>query len=180
MVKLLKKLAKPAIVSDGVSDNVVFCFYTGARHRGLTFGGPRDQVVIEIYVVSRRRLPSFGTPDPISVRISCEGCRRHHVELKTAVEHALDVAKNPFDQLKMRGARSMDVEAYLLNGIGDVWERQGEVLDHPGKASVICWVGYKITVRGREFRASVHRSGERIAVCHASTLKYLLSILALT
>jgi len=54
-MKLEKKLAKPAALGHDMSHGSVLRLGTGARHRGLAFGGPRHQVVTEIDTVARGR-----------------------------------------------------------------------------------------------------------------------------
>jgi hypothetical protein len=71
------------------------------------------------------------------------------------------------------------VKAHLLDHVGDVGPGEGEILESPSQAAI----GSRVADRGPHVRGghglSVNRSGARLAVAHASTLKDVMSILAL-
>jgi hypothetical protein len=62
------------------------------------------------------------------------------------------------------------MKAHLLNGIGDVWPGEGEVLGRACQAPVRCRVGDRGPFVLRELRLSVDRRGVGLAVGHANPL----------
>jgi hypothetical protein len=48
--------------------------------------------------------------------------------MKAQVKSATDITKDPLQGCKMRLARIMHVKTHLLNGIGNIWPSEGEVL----------------------------------------------------
>jgi hypothetical protein len=48
-----QELSKPGSFSNGISNNTVFCFSTGARNHVLALGRPGDQVVAEEDSIAR-------------------------------------------------------------------------------------------------------------------------------
>jgi hypothetical protein len=58
----------------------------------------------------------------------------------------------------------------MLDGVGDVGPREGEVLERAYQALVRHRVGDRGPVVLRELRLSVNRRGARLAVGHASPL----------
>jgi hypothetical protein len=79
----------------------------------------------------------------------------------------------------MRLPGGVHVKAHLLDGVGDVWPGEGQILQHTCEALV----GYRVSDRWlvvlRELRPSVNRRGVGLAVGHASPLQDVKSILAL-
>jgi hypothetical protein len=178
-MKLEKKLSKPAALSHDMCDGSILCLGARPRNRGLTFGGPRDQVVTKIYTIAGGRSSSVRAASPVGVRVRSDGRRRCRVQLKTEVQCPLEVAKNPLDEVQMRLTRSMHVETCLLNGMCYVRTRQSEVLKSTGKAPILCGVGDEGTIIGREFTTHVNGSRTRVALKHAGTMKKIDDVLAL-
>jgi hypothetical protein len=63
-MELLEKLAQPVALSDGMGDDTVLCFNSGARDSGLTLGRLRHQVVAEVDSVARHGAVGVGAPFP--------------------------------------------------------------------------------------------------------------------
>ena len=51
-IELLQELAQPATLGHHMSNSTVLCFGTGAGDRGLTLGGPRNQIVAEVDTIA--------------------------------------------------------------------------------------------------------------------------------
>jgi hypothetical protein len=77
------------------------------------------------------------------------------------------------------GSRVVHVEAHLLYHVGSGGPGEGEVLESPSQAAVGSWVTYGAPRVGGDLGLGVDRRGVGLAVAHASTLKDVLSILAL-
>ena len=71
------------------------------------------------------------------------------------------------------------MKAHLLDGVGDVWPGEGQILQHTCEALV----GYRVSDRWlvvlRELRPSVNRRGVGLAVGHASPLQDVEGVLTL-
>ena len=50
-MELLQELAQPATLGHHMSNSIVLWFCTGAGDRGLTLGGPRNQIVTEVNII---------------------------------------------------------------------------------------------------------------------------------
>jgi hypothetical protein len=79
----------------------------------------------------------------------------------------------------MRLTRVMHVEVHLLDHIGNVERREGEVLESPTLTAVGSRVANGGPHVGGDLDMSVDRCGAGLVVAHASTLKDVSSILAL-
>jgi hypothetical protein len=75
--------------------------------------------------------------------------------------------------------RGVHMQAQLLDGVGNVRPREGDVLEHVGQALVGRRVGHRGPVVHRELCLSVDRRGAGLAVGHASPLQDVDGILAL-
>jgi hypothetical protein len=62
------------------------------------------------------------------------------------------------------------MQAHLLNGVGDVGPREGQVLEGTGQAPIGRRVGDRGPVILRELRLSVDKRGAGLAVGNASAL----------
>jgi hypothetical protein len=62
------------------------------------------------------------------------------------------------------------MEAHLLDSIGDVGAREGEVLERACQAPVRCCISNWGLVVLRELRLSVNRRGTWLAIGHANPL----------
>jgi hypothetical protein len=79
----------------------------------------------------------------------------------------------------MRLVRVVHEETHLLNGVGEVWTSQREVLESTSEAAVLGSILHRSAVRSRELGASVHRSRCRVTLGHAGALEQIHSVLAL-
>jgi hypothetical protein len=75
--------------------------------------------------------------------------------------------------------RGVHMQAHLLDDVGDVGSREGQVLEGAGQALVGRRVGDQGPVFLREFHLSVDRRGAGLAVGHASPLQDVDGILVL-
>jgi hypothetical protein len=64
---LLEKLAQPAALGDGMGDSVILSIGARPGHRGLTLGGPGDQVVAKKDVEAGGRALGVRTPCPVRI-----------------------------------------------------------------------------------------------------------------
>jgi hypothetical protein len=67
-------------------------------------------------------------------------------------DHALDVAQDALDGRQVLLARVVHVKTHLLNGVRDVWAREGEALKRTGETPVLGRVGDRGTGGGGELR----------------------------
>jgi hypothetical protein len=124
-------------------------------------------------------LASVGTTNPANFSVDDEVRRRGTTKKQTEVEGALEVPKDALHDREMGLTRVVNVEAHLLDRIGNVGLGEGEVLENPSQAVV----GSRVVDGGPHVRGdlgpSVDRHGAGLAVAHASMLKDVSSILAL-
>jgi hypothetical protein len=71
------------------------------------------------------------------------------------------------------------VKAHLLDNVGNVRPREGQILEHTSEAPVGCRIGDRWSIVLRELRLSVDRRGAGLVVVHASPLQDVESVLAL-
>jgi hypothetical protein len=69
-VQFSQELSKPGSFSNGISNNTVFFFSTGARNRVLALGRPGDQVVAEEDNIARCGSAGVRTARPIGIRVN--------------------------------------------------------------------------------------------------------------
>jgi hypothetical protein len=94
-------------------------------------------------------------------------------------QHALDIAQDALNGRQVLFARVVDVKTHLLNDIGDVRAREGEVLESPGETPVLSWVGHGRAGRSGELGRRVDRCRGRLADSHAGVVQNLRCILGL-
>ena len=63
------------------------------------------------------------------------------------VDGAAKVSEDAFDEILVYVARSMHVQARLIDAIGDVWARERQVLKRPGDAAIERAVRRRFTFR---------------------------------
>ena len=76
-------------------------------------------------------------------------------------------------------AWSMHEEASLLDGISNVWAREGEVLESSGDATIVGRVREQSTIMRGQFRAGVNRGGYGFAGEHIGVREKLEGVLLL-
>jgi hypothetical protein len=76
-------------------------------------------------------------------------------------------------------ARVVHVKTHLLNGVGNVRVREGEVLESPGETSVLSRVGHGRAGRSGELGRRVDRCCGRLAGSHADIVQNLRRVLGL-
>jgi hypothetical protein len=64
------------------------------------------------------------------------------MELESMRQRALDVAQDALNGHQVLFVWVVHVKTHLLNGIGNVRAREGEVLESPGETPVLSWVGH--------------------------------------
>ena len=74
------------------------------------------------------------------------------------VDGAAKVSEDPFDEIPVYVARSMHVQARLIDAIGDVRARERQVLKRPGDAAIERAVRRRFTFRCRQLWRSFDRS----------------------
>jgi hypothetical protein len=128
-MKLLKKLAKPATLGNCMSNNTIFCLYTGAGDCSLTFRRPRNQSVAEKDTITRGRTAGIGIASPISIRISCKRVNRTSANLKTVGQGTLHITQDAFQKGQVRLPRIMHEKTDLLNSISKIRTSPSEILE---------------------------------------------------
>ena len=101
------------------------------------------------------------------------------MKLETLARCAAHIAQDPLDEHPMHVFGIMHVQARLLDGIGKVGPRQGEVLECANNAAVESWVSYRCPGIAWKLRLRVHRRGRRLAVTHARAIKDVVGVLFL-
>jgi hypothetical protein len=99
--------------------------------------------------------------------------------VKAGGESALQIAQDPLEQRQVGLARVVHEETHLLNGVGQVWSGQGDVLEGAGDAPIYGWISNGSTISGGELGVSVDRGRCRVTLSHASALEKLNGVLSL-
>jgi hypothetical protein len=105
--------------------------------------GPGDDVVAQEHRIARSGPVSVGTTGPISITVDDGVRRRGTTKKQVVVEGALEVPKDALRGREMGLTRVVDVEAHLLDRVGNVGPGEGEVLESPSQAAVGRWVADK-------------------------------------
>ena len=113
------------------------------------------------------------TTCPIGISIHHKVGARGGSQQETKLKSPADVAKNELESRKVRLPGIMHVKTNLLDSICNIWPGEGEVLQSNNKTAKIRSISYWGTINGRHFGVSVYRSGARLALCHACSVKNL-------
>jgi hypothetical protein len=135
-MELLKKLTEPTALRNSMSYSTVLCFCTGARNCSLTLGRPRDQTISVVDAISKSRASRVRTTSPIRIGISYQSGRRRGSEMKTKLEHTMNVPENTLHKSKVRCTRGVHMKTDLLHGIGDIRTRHSEILKRTSETPV--------------------------------------------
>lgn len=73
----------------------------------------------------------------------------------------------------------MHVETCLLHGVGEVWAREGEILERADDAAVERRIRHWCACAGGELALDINWRGSRCVVRHAGSVKDVFSILCL-
>jgi hypothetical protein len=128
----------------------------------LALRGPGDKVLTKKHHVAQSGLTIVGTTHPVSISVDDELKRRSTT--KVVIEGVLEVAKDTLHSSEMRLKRIMQVEAHLLDRLGDVRPSEGEVLESPSQAPVGSQVTDMGTRVGGDLGLSVHEHGTMLAI----------------
>jgi hypothetical protein len=101
------------------------------------------------------------------------------MELESMRQRTLDVAQDALNGRQALFARVVHVKTHLLNGVGDVRTREGEVLESPGETPVLSRVDHGRAGRSGELGRCVARCRGRLAGSHAGIVQNLCRILGL-
>ena len=80
--------------------------------------------------------------------------------MKTMIEHALEIAKDVFDEAPACISWCMHVKENLMHSVGNVGSCERQVLECSGNTAVERCIRVKITISFRSFRLSLHRYSE--------------------
>jgi hypothetical protein len=128
----------------------------------LALRGPGDKVLTKKHHVAQSGLTIVRTTRPVSISVDYELKRRSAT--KVVIEGVLEVAKDTLRSSEMRLKRIMQVEAHLLNRLGDIRPSEGEVLESPNQAPVGSQVTDMSTRVGGDLDMSVHEHGTMLAI----------------
>jgi hypothetical protein len=128
----------------------------------LALRGPGDKVLTKKHHVAQSGLTIVRTTRPVSISVDYELKRRSAT--KVVIEGVLEVAKDTLRSSEMRLKRIMQVEAHLLNRLGDIRPSEGEVLESPNQAPVGSQVTDMGTRVGGDLDMSVHEHGTMLAI----------------
>jgi hypothetical protein len=178
-VQLHKQLMKSAHLCHVVGHSAVLHLSARTGDDVLTLQGLRDEVVAQEHCVAQSGPASVRTTGSISISVDDEVRRRGAAKEQAVVEGALEVPKDALRDREMGLTGVVHVEAHLLDRVGNVRPGEGEVLESPSQAAVGSRVADEGPHVGGDLDLSVDQRGAELAVAHASTLKDILSILAL-
>jgi hypothetical protein len=149
------------------------------RDNVLTLRGPGDEVITQEHHIAQSGPASIGTTGPISISVDDVVQRRGMMRKQVVVEGALEGPKDALCDHEMGLMGVVHVQAHLPDRVGNVGPSEGEVLESPSQPAV----GSRVTDGGPhvggDLGLSVDWCGPVHAVADASTLKDVLSILAL-
>ena len=95
------------------------------------------------------------------------------------MKSALDIAKNALQSLKVRLPRIMHMKIDLLNGTGDIWLCEGQILNCTSKTPKLRRISNWSTIGGSNLRIRIHRSQTRFAIRHVSLIQDVNHVLLL-
>jgi hypothetical protein len=178
-MQLHKQLTKPSRLCHIIGHGAVLHLSAQLGDDVLTLRGLGDDVVAQEHRVARSGLESIGTIGLVSISVDDEVRRRGMAKKQAVVEGALEVPKDALRGCEMGLMGVVHVEAHLLDRVGNVGPGEGEVLESSSQAVIGSRVADGGLHIGGDIGLSVNRCGAGLAVTHASTLKDVLSILAL-
>jgi hypothetical protein len=178
-MQLHKQLTKPSRLCHIIGHGAVLHLSAQLGDDVLTLRGLGDDVVAQEHRVARSGLESIGTIGLVSISVDDEVRRRGMAKKQAVVEGALEVPKDALRGCEMGLMGVVHVEAHLLDRVGNVGPGEGEVLESSSPAVIGSRVADGGLHIGGDIGLSVNRCGAGLAVTHASTLKDVLSILAL-
>ena len=91
-VEFLEQLMQPAALSHNVGHCTVLCFGTGAGDRGLTLGGPRNQIIAEVDTIAGGGAPRIWAASPVDIGVGDQGLNRADTNVEAGGQSALQVA----------------------------------------------------------------------------------------
>ena len=98
--------------------------------------------------------------------------------MKTKIQSTLNIAQDALHGGEVWLSRVMHVKTDLLDGVGNIRTREGEVLKGASNAAIVCRVGGSDTISG-ELGVSIHRGTAGLAVEHTNTFQNIQHILTL-
>jgi hypothetical protein len=87
--------------------------------------------------------------------------------------------KDPIHSGEMWLSRGVHMKAHMLDGVGDVGAGEDEVLQSPGKTTIVGQISHRRANIGGDLALSVHRSRAGLTINHASSLEDVDGILSL-
>jgi hypothetical protein len=130
--ELVEELAQLEALYRAVGHDAVLGLGARAGDDGLPLGGPRDEVGAQEHNITGCGPACVWAASPVSVGVDHELGRRGWSEYESVVEGAVEVAQDPLESGEMGLPQGVHVQAHLLDGVGDVGPREGEVLERAG------------------------------------------------
>jgi hypothetical protein len=148
---------------------VVLGLCARARDYRLSLGDPGYEVGAQEHGIARSGPTHVGTAGRVSVGVDHKLRHRGWSE-EAIVEGVAEVAQDPLESGEMWLLWGVHMQAHLLDDVGDVGPREGEVLEHASQAPVRRRVGDRGPIVLIDLRLSVDKRGAGLAVGHASPL----------
>jgi len=139
---LMEELTQPTRLHNSICDSAILGLCTGSRDCRLTLGRPGNQIITQKYTVARSGTASIGTTGPISISVHSEISSRGAKKVKPKVQGTLNVAQNALHGGEVWLSRIMHIKTDLLNGVGEIRAREGEVLKHASNAVKMCRISH--------------------------------------
>ena len=91
----------------------------------------------------------------------------------------LDVAQNPFYQLKVSITWIMHKQANLLYNMREVWPGECQILKGSNNTSIVRRIRNRFAISCRQFTLGVNRCRDGVAIQHVGPFQEFISILLL-
>ena len=89
--------------------------------------------------------------------------------MKTKIQSSLEIPQDVLQSTDVGLPRVMHVKTDLLNGIGNIWAGESEILEGPSYAAIMGGVRHGGPING-ELGVSIHMGAARLVVTHTSTV----------
>ena len=89
--------------------------------------------------------------------------------MKTKIQSSLEIPQDVLHGAEVGLPRVMHVKTDLLNGIGNIWAGESEILEGPSYAVIMGGVRHGGPING-ELGVSIHMGAARLVVTHTSTV----------
>ena len=89
--------------------------------------------------------------------------------MKTKIQSSMEIPQDVLHGAKVGLPQVIHVKTDLLNGIGNIWAGESEILEGPSYAVIMGGVRHGGPING-ELGVSIHMGAARLVVTHTSTV----------